>query len=83
MDEWQAPGNNEPVIIEERPAEGLPPNHLYVVWGEWEDLSPLQRSRIILKAYEQKLGANAGLITQVTIAMGLTREQAHTIGLDV
>lgn len=81
--EWDSPQDEEPVIIEEAPKIGTPPNHLYVIWQEWSDLSPLERSRMVLKAYEHKLGsANAANLHEVTLAMGLTPDEARMMKIE-
>jgi len=83
--EWNDPDPQgaEPIIIEESTRQGPTPIHLYVVWQEWDDLSPLERSRIILKAYEHHLGpANAALVTDVTLAMGLTPAEARLMKIE-
>lgn len=83
--EWGDPDPQgaEPIIIEESTRQGPAPVHLYVVWQEWDDLSPLERSRIILKAYEHHLGpANAALVTDVTLVMGLTPAEARLMKIE-
>lgn len=82
--EWQHPQpseNAEPVIIEERPGNHDRVNHLYVVWGDWGDLSPLERSRLILQAFEQYRGRD--LAASVTLAMGLTPGEARQMGIEL
>ena len=82
--EWESPQNAEPLIIEEKPREEAPPNHIYVVWQEWSDLSPLERSRVIFAAYAHKLGpANEGLVQEVTLAMGLTPDEAKAMNIEL
>jgi hypothetical protein len=81
--EWEDPQGAEPIIIEESTRQGPAPVHLYVVWQEWSDLSPLERSRIILKAYEHHLGVdNAARVTDVTLAMGLTPDEARKMNIE-
>ena len=84
--EWANPHpqNTEPLIIEERPRQEAAPNHIYVVWGEWGDLSPLERSRVIFTAYARKLGpGNEVLADEVTLAMGLTPEEAKIMNIEL
>ena len=82
--EWQNPQNTEPLIIEERPHQDAPPNHIYVVWQEWSDLTPMERSRVIFAAYAQKLGfANEPLLQEVTLAMGLTPAEAKAMNIEL
>ena len=81
--EWQNPRNPEPLIIEERPRQEAPPNHIYVVWQEWSDLTPMERSRVIFAAYAQKLGSTAeASLQEVTLAMGLTPEEARRMNIE-
>lgn len=82
--EWRAPQASEdaePVIIEERPSNHDHVNHLYVVWSEWGDLTPLGRSKVILQAYEQYRGRD--LAQSVTLAMGLTPAEARQMGIEL
>ncbi len=82
--EWRSPQvseDAEPVIIEERPGNYDRVNHLYVVWSDWEDLSPLERSKLILQAYEQYRGND--LAASITLAMGLTPAEARQMGIEL
>jgi hypothetical protein len=81
LHEWRAQqeGTGEPLIIEESPLRGELPNHLYVVWSRWGDLTPLERSRLILQAYERYKGRE--ITSRVTLAMGLTPDEAEKIGI--
>jgi len=82
--EWQNPQNSEPLIIEEKPRQDAPPNHIYVVWQEWSDLTPLERSRVIFAAYAQKLGqTNESFLQEVTLAMGLTPAEARAMNIEL
>ncbi len=72
-----------PLIIVEREAPNLPAKHLFVVWDEWEELTPLQRSRVVMRAYEQFLGNNSAEITQVTLAMGYLPDEARRMGIEI
>lgn len=80
--EWKAQraGEGEPLIIEESPRDGDRPNHLYVVWSEWGDLTPIERSRLILQAYEKYRGRD--LATSVTLAMGLMPDEARHMNIE-
>ncbi len=83
--EWENPDQQggEPIIIEESTRQGPSPVHLYVVWQEWSDLSPLERSRIILSAYEHHLGpSNTAMVTDITLAMGLTPDEARKMKIE-
>ena len=83
LNEWRSPqeGNAEPIIIEEAPSAGARANHLYVVWSEWAALTPIERSKAILQAYEAYRGRD--LSQSVTLAMGLTPQEASNMGLQV
>lgn len=82
LEEWRAQqaGEGEPLIIEEAPRRGERPNHLYVVWSEWGDLTPIERSKMILQAYEKYKGCD--IASSVTLAMGLTPDEARLMKID-
>lgn len=82
LQEWRAQqaGEGEPLIIEEAPRSGDRPNHLYVVWSEWSDLTPLERSRLIMQAYEKYRGRE--IANSVTLAMGLTPDEARHMNIE-
>lgn len=83
LQEWRAQlvGEGEPLIIEEAPHRGDRPNHLYVVWSEWADLTPIERSRLIMQAYSQYRGPD--LANSVTLAMGLTPDEARHMNIEL
>jgi hypothetical protein len=80
--EWRNPqeGNVEPIIIEESPSRQARTNHLYVVWSEWTNLSPLERSKIVMQAYSKVKGPD--MANDITVAMGLTPAEADKMRLD-
>jgi len=82
LQEWRAQqtGEGEPLIIEEAPLSGGRANHLYVIWSEWADLTPIERSRLIMQAYEKHRGRD--LANGVTLAMGLTPEEARHMKIE-
>jgi hypothetical protein len=82
LQEWRAQqaGEGEPLIIEEAPRSGDRPNHLYVVWSEWDDLTPIERSRLIMQAYEKYRGRDVA--NSVTLAMGLTPDEARAMRIE-
>lgn len=82
LQEWRAQqsGDGEPLIIEEAPRSGDRPNHLYVVWSEWADLTPMERSRLIMQAYEKFKGRD--IANSVTLAMGLVPDEARRMGIE-
>ena len=53
------------------------PSAVFVVWTKWAPLDELKRSEIVLNAYEQAFGIEKTL--KVTVAMGLTPEQAEDL----
>lgn len=69
----------EPVIIEESDRQQTPEN-LYVIWGEWAEVSQYVRTKIILNAYERMRGRNFAL--NVIDAMGYTAEEAKRAGIE-
>ena len=81
LQEWRAQraGDGEPLIIEESPRGGERPNHLYVVWSEWGNLTPLERSKLILQAYERYRGRD--MAANVTLAMGLMPDEARRMNI--
>ena len=82
LQEWRAQqiGEGEPLIIEESPRDGDRPNQLYVVWSEWDDLTPLERSRLIMQAYGEYRGPDFS--NSVTLAMGLTPVEARLMKIE-
>jgi len=80
VDEWQHPDPNaaQPIIVEETGGQGQP-THLYVMWDDWAPLGSIERSEVIMSAYEEVRG-RAGAIN-VTVAMGLTPAEADRLGI--
>ena len=84
--EWNHPssGVSEPVLIEaEQPVTwnvAHKPLHLYVIWSDWLSIRQQDRSEIILNAYESTHDTEDTL--RVTLAMGLTPEEAKRMGLN-
>lgn len=78
--EWQqpVPGSKQPVIIEEATGQNQPV-HLFVIWDDWESLGSIERSEMIMDAYEQLRGRAGAL--NVTVAMGLTPVEAERLGI--
>ena len=54
--------------------------HVTVIWDRWGALPAEERGRIILEAYEQARGVDAA--QAISIAVGLTRDQARRLGLE-
>lgn len=81
VEEWQrdeATGNTFPEILEETDPAGRVV-HVYVIWDEWRDLDQQQRSELITDAFIAVRGQAA--ILDLTVAMGLTPEEAKRMGL--
>jgi len=78
-EEWrgeQVPNAIRPDIIESE--IGFSKHlHVVVIWDDWRDLGPQHRSRAILDAYSK---SHPGEPPRITIAMGLTREEAAALG---
>ena len=53
-------------------------HHVTVLWDAWRSLTPQQRGKVILDAFEQ---INPEIPPSVTIALGLTGEEARRLGL--
>ncbi|MCX7049501.1 MAG: hypothetical protein NTX50_28955 [Candidatus Sumerlaeota bacterium] len=69
---------NQPVIIIEGPvARGS--IHVFVVYDEWQDLTPLERSETIMDALEDAWSSEE--VINVTVAMGLTTAEADRMSL--
>jgi len=77
--EWKSPSQSpEPVILFERDSKKKVV-HVYVVWDKWRDTDRVARSEIIMDAAEQTLPADE--VLNITIAMGLTPDEAHRFGI--
>ncbi len=81
IQEWKGPNpdSQEPLIVTEGGNEGSP-QRVYVVWSAWRDLDQATRSGIIMDAAEEVLGKNIAAV--ITVAMGLTAEEAKAWHLD-
>ena len=78
-DEDQSRPPNAPTIYMEE--SGAPDNytHWYAVWHDFEDVDNQERSRLLLEAVRTVQGLEEAL--RVTVAMGLTPEEAESLGL--
>jgi hypothetical protein len=72
------PTRRGPRIIEEK-VRGINRIHVTVIWPKWRDIDPADRSSTILDAYEQARGPEGML--SVSVAMGLTPEEADRLGI--
>ena len=82
--EWQNRQSDlaEPVIIEERAQLYSDLLHLYVVWSRWAGMGQRERSSIIMEAYREAHPQHPDNILAVTVAMGLTPEEAQRMGIE-
>jgi len=80
VEEWKDTSSTaaQPIILEEG-GTTTQPLHLYVVWDEWDPLPQIERSEIIMDAYEETHNPNAAI--NVTVAMGLTPREADRLGI--
>lgn len=78
--EWNHPqiGSNRPVIVFEKPTK-IRAGRIYVIWNDWKTLNQIERSEIIMDAYEEMFGLESSL--DVTVAMGLTPVEAKRMGI--
>jgi hypothetical protein len=78
--EWKSGNslNPQPVILEERDRRSSLV-HVYVIWDEWAAVDRVMRSEIIMDAAEKHLPANE--VDNITIAMGLTADEAKRMGI--
>jgi hypothetical protein len=79
-DDTQLAPEGAPVIYREQ--SGMPENytHWYVVWDQFAHVDNEERSRLILAAVREFCGELEAL--KVTIAMGLTLDEAEELGFD-
>lgn len=77
--ELRSPGKAvQPLIIEE-PVPATKSRHVHVIWDAWKDLTGDQRAEIISDAYKQAEGEQAA--AEITVASGLTAEEAQALGM--
>ena len=82
MNEWTKPKQKgQPIIVLE--GKKGEPQHVYVIWDKWQGLEQRDRSEIIMDVVENLSGKHAFPdSTTVTVAMGLTPEEAKRMGID-
>ena len=68
---------HQPLINVDQPGDRA---HLLVIWDAWRAMRQEERSRLIMDAYGTALGREAAL--SVSVAMGLTRDEATRLGFD-
>ncbi len=69
---------NGPDILEQR-VRNSDRLHVYVIWNKWADVREEQRSAAILDAYTRHFGDEK--MRQMSIAMGLTPDEAKSLGI--
>lgn len=81
--EWTKPKRSgQPLIIIEGTKNA--PLHLYVIWDKWGELAQTERSEIIMDVMETLTGKDRlPNDSPVTVAMGLTTEEAKRMGIKV
>ncbi len=70
--------NVQPLILEEL-VPATRSRHVRVIWDRWKELEDEQRSAVIVDAYAEAEGPEAS--SEVTIAEGLTPQEALALGL--
>lgn len=79
--ELATPPYDLPLIVED-PIPRSDLLHVYVLWSQWQNVQDeLQRSSIILDAYQQVRGEEE--MRRISVAMGVTQQQAEAMGLDI
>lgn len=78
--EWSKPNPTavEPAIYLERDRDGRVA-HVYVLWEKWASVDRTERSEIVMDAAEKVLPKDD--VLNISIAMGLTAEEADRLGL--
>jgi hypothetical protein len=79
VEEWRKPQQTgQPdIILDEQAAGGT--IHLFVIWDDWRGLTQIERSEIVMDAFEQVHGPDEAI--RVTVAMGLTSEESKQFKL--
>jgi hypothetical protein len=82
MNEWTKPKKEgQPLIVLE--GGKRQPQHIFVIWDEWKGLDQRQRSEVIMDVVEHLSGKHAFRdLSLVTVAMGLTAEEAKRLGIE-
>lgn len=80
VNEWRRPdpAAQQPVILEGGGGPGEPV-HIYVVWDDWAGLGSIERSEVVMDAFEEVHGKAQS--ANVTVAMGLTPAEADRLGI--
>ena len=76
----QAEGLPDAPLIIEEDAPYSERIHVTVIWDRWAQVTPEDRSRAIVEAYEQVRGP--GTFLTLTSALGLTHADAKKLGVE-
>lgn len=78
--EWRTSSGvaDAPLILVDEPKTW--PIHLIVVWDKWRDVPADERSTLIMQAFA-RTDPSPDRLNHVTIAMGVTKAEAMTMGL--
>lgn len=81
--EWTKPKKTgQPLIVIE--GNKNEPLHIYVIWDKWGELNQTERSEIIMDVVDNLTGKHRlSADSPVTVAMGLTTEEARRMGIKV
>ncbi|HTW93884.1 MAG TPA: hypothetical protein VMD30_03755 [Tepidisphaeraceae bacterium] len=79
-EEWSRKdsGNTEPKIFIERTRDGKLA-HVYVIWSKWDGREWGERSEIVMDAAQKALPEQE--VLNITIAMGVTPDEARRMGI--
>lgn len=69
--------------IRDEPVAGSRYRHLTIVWDKWKGISQQDRSKAILDAYEIVHSDEKWRVLEITLAMGLTTDEAKKLNLKV
>jgi len=80
VQEWRANTDNpdQPIILIDETGP-VQTKHVFVVWDRWRGMEQLDRSETIMKACEEMMSPEE--LQRVTVAMGLTKEEARRMGI--
>jgi hypothetical protein len=76
QDELDGKSKTGPQIIEEEQFGNR--IHVIVIWDAWEDVSPEERGRAIMDAYEHSRHDD---VLRITLALGLTKDEAKNLSI--
>lgn len=71
------------VQVIDEPIQGSRHRHLTVIWDRWKGVPQPERGRIILDAYERADPDKPWRVLEVTLALGLTHDEARKLNLKI